>query len=348
MTTSLAPTDESIAKWTRVAERLLGVEGVTLENIDGGRNSRVYHLTGPSGEYCFKTYFRHASDARDRMDTEYSALRFLWDNGESCVPEPVAASAADDCAIYEWIDGERIEEPTAAEITAATKFIARLHRLKNRPGADRLRPASEACFSGAELVACLRRRLEPLAAREDPAELVSFIKDELVPTLETVCVRSRMMLAAVYDQELPREHRTLSPSDFGFHNALRRRDGGVVFLDLEYFGWDDPVKLICDFMMHPGMKVPADLKCAFASTVLREFPETVDRFEALFPLYGLKWCMILLNEFLPEHLARRRFAGMPDIEIAQRQIIQLEKARNMLRLVAESSPFPYGNKDRTH
>jgi hypothetical protein len=347
VTTSSAQTSQSTANLKRIAEQLLGVSEVALESIDGGRNSRVYRLIAPSAVYAFKTYFRHASDSRARMDTEFQALRFLWDNGECAVPEPIAAAEGEDCAIYEWIEGEKIEEPTEDQMREATSFIQRLHRFCKRPGAARLRPASEACFSGTALVDCLRSRLAPLMER-DHAELSAFLRQELSPTVEKICARSHEMMGDLFARELPAELRTLSPSDFGFHNALLRRGGSMVFLDLEYFGWDDPVKLIADFMLHPGMLVSPDRKCQFASATLREFPETMERFEALFPLYGLKWCLILLNEFLPAHLARRRFAGMSETEIAARQSEQLSKARTMLRLSADASPFRYGDKDRTN
>ena len=52
--------------------------------------------------------------------------------------------------------------------------------------------------------------------------------------------------------ELPQEWRSLVPSDFGFHNSLRRADGTLAFVDFEYFGWDDPVKLTADILLHPG------------------------------------------------------------------------------------------------
>ena len=38
----------------------------------------------------------------------------------------------------------------------------------------------------------------------------------------------------------------ISPSDFGFHNALRTNTGPV-FFDFEFSGWDDPAKTIIDF-----------------------------------------------------------------------------------------------------
>ncbi|HBE94415.1 MAG TPA: hypothetical protein DDW80_03040 [Desulfovibrio sp.] len=53
------------------------------------------------------------------------------------------------------------------------------------------------------------------------------------------------------------------------------------------------------------------------------------RLAALLPLFGLKWCMILLNEFLAADFARRTFSGerRDRAEVLRRQ---LDKARAML------------------
>ena len=55
--------------------------------------------------------------------------------------------------------------------------------------------------------------------------------------------------------------RVVSPSDFGFHNALRTEDGRLAFLDFEYAGWDDPAKLVCDFELQPAVPAPRVLVC---------------------------------------------------------------------------------------
>jgi hypothetical protein len=96
------------------------------------------------------------------------------------------------------------------------------------------------------------------------------------------------------------------------------------------------------------MSLSTAAKQRYAAAMLREFPEAVARFEAIYPMYGLKWCLILLNEFLPAHLARRKFAGLTDREIEARQSEQLNKAQNMLRLAADASLNPYGDQNRTN
>jgi len=66
------------------------------------------------------------------------------------------------------------------------------------------------------------------------------------------------------------------------------------------------------------------------------------RVEALYPLFGLKWCMIMLNEFLPNHIERNRFTERTATEIEAVQTRQLHAAEAMLeRVRGEADRFPY-------
>jgi hypothetical protein len=53
--------------------------------------------------------------------------------------------------------------------------------------------------------------------------------------------------------------------------------------------------------------------------------EMMERVQRLFPAFGIKWCCIVLNEFLRPDRERRQFAGATD----QRQT-QWDKARSLL------------------
>jgi hypothetical protein len=322
-------------------------EVVALEEAGGGRNSRVFRLTLESQAcYALKVYFRHASDDRARMDTEFASLAFLWENGVRNVPRPVAASQEDGLAIYAWIEGRKIgpQEVTAEAIEAAIGFVGRLADLRGRPGSRSLGPASEACFSGGALLENLWRRLAPLRGRAD-GDLGAFLEGEFVPALEWISDWSRKRAGEMFEPELDGKARTLSPSDFGFHNALENSSGEIFFLDFEYFGWDDPAKTVCDFLLHPAMVLPADLKRQFAKGVVRSFfwcDGLARRVEAFYPLFALKWCLILLNEFLPEQFLRRRFAGLSEAERCGKQAEQLAKAEAMLRTAkTEYEHFSY-------
>ena len=118
-------------------------------------------------------------------------------------------------------------------------------------------------------------------------------------------------------QRLPSAARCLSPSDFGFHNALAVAGDELVFFDFEYAGWDDPAKLLCDFFCQVEVPVNRQHLPALLTSVAAAVPAAGDlqrRVELLLPVYGLKWCCIALNDFTPAEDARRRFSSSDDVE----------------------------------
>jgi len=167
-------------------------------------------------------------------------------------------------------------------------------------------------------------------------ELGYFLDGEFGPILARVLERSRSKIAICLGgsaETINDESRTLSPSDFVFHNALRRPDGGLTFLDFEYFGWDDPVKTISDFLHHPAMMLTKNQRSRFLTGAVDVYGESiVARLDALYPLWGLKWCLIMLNEYLGSEAERRQFAG---IDVKSFRLDQLEKARGLLKSIGE-------------
>lgn len=359
MITSLAENDTRSLELTAAFSSLLGQPVSQIERIGGGRNSQVYRLSGtgttehPNG-YIAKLYFQHQADKRNRLQTEFSALSFLWENGLRCLPQPIAADHAQGFALYEYIEGQKLTsaEISQAEIDQSVQFLVRLKSLKDQPGSTALPPASEACFSVQAIVGNVEQRLGRLRSLDVTGEpyraLSDFLNRDFLPAFEEIVAWVQLTLQRAglsFVADLPASERTLSPSDFGFHNALQRSGGQVVFLDFEYFGWDDPAKMIVDFLLHPAVPPAEGLKHHFASTILAGFAEyghLAKRVELVYPLFGLKWCTILLNEFVPADLLRRGFAGGDALDRSELQLQQLAKAKQMLDRIRNSyEHFPY-------
>lgn len=308
-----------------IAETLLGVRATRAELVRGGGNNRIYRVETESGPIALKGYKVTDGDPRDRLGAEWAALDLVSRHLPGRVPRPVARDPATGWAAYEWIDGAKVADPTAAEIDTAVDFLKGLLALRRLPVARDLALASEAILSFAELMTQIGRRLQRLTAvPELPDDVRAFVEDGIRPAL------ARMSQATFEPTaELPHDRRVLSPSDFGFHNALRRPDGTLVFLDFEYFGWDDPTKLASDIHWHPGMALSAVGRARFAdglASIFGDDPGYARRLSVYRPLIGLRWCLILLNEFLPQGLARRRHAGQAE-DVAAARTRQLAKAR---------------------
>ena len=208
--------------------------------------------------------------------------------------------------------------------------------MRGRAVAGFHRDAAEACFSGREVEAQIRRRLAALRAQCDgEPELARFLGDSFAPLLEHVVNSAKGKMAAAgldFTATLPQEKRSLVPSDFGFHNSLRRADGTLAFVDFEYFGRDDPVKLTADVLHHPGTPQGPLQRDRFRSAALAIYGADASfgaRLEALYPLFGLRWGLILLNEFLPDRWRLRVAAGETE-SWAHAKTRQLSRARELL------------------
>jgi Ser/Thr protein kinase RdoA (MazF antagonist) len=285
-----------------VASALLGMRVDAVEARRGGGNNRVFRVRAGARSYALKGYPTTVDDPRDRLGHEFGGLTFLRRGGVTAVPEPLAADPVAGFALYDWIEGTPVSSHDATDIENAVSFLAQLDELSGDPAAAALPAAAEAVFRPAELDAQIAFRLERLAALPGDEPALRRLVPEIRAILRTLD----------RPDEAPVPRRTLSPSDFGFHNALRRPDGDLVFLDFEYFGWDDPVKLVCDVWWHPGMALGVadrELFVRLARPVYAADREWDERFARDLPRYGLRWALIVLNEFVPGVWERRRAAG---------------------------------------
>ncbi|MBZ5557442.1 MAG: aminoglycoside phosphotransferase family protein [Acidobacteriia bacterium] len=331
------------------SSRLLRHPVTSIVRLGGGGNSRTYDVRAGARRIAVKQYVARA-DGRRPMAAEFEGLSFLWRAGVRAIPRPLAADATAGCAAYAFVEGAPVARVGAADVDRAVRFLSQLRRLAAAPGSRRLPAASEACFSMQDILDSLDRRVRRLrAARRSHSGLRRFLDRDFAAARADIGAWARARLdgsALDLRRPLARGLRTLSPSDFGFHNARRRPDGSLVFLDFEYFGWDDPAKMVADFLLHPAMTLPEPLRRRFVDGVVRSFrgdPALRRRVEVVWGLYGLKWCLILLNEFVPRDLSRRRFAAARPAraDVARRR--QLRKAERLLATVTQHyARFPYG------
>jgi hypothetical protein len=290
---------------------------VTISRLStGGRNSRIWRVDSAGQAFALKQYPSRRDDPRDRLATEVGALRLMERYRIDTVPRVAGVDGERGYALLSWIDGRDVTAIDDADIDAAVVFLTAIHGLRGTPWAAGQPAAAEACLSGWEIERQIQGRLARLrdVARNE-AELVDFIDGSVADrfAFEAAKAQRRVTGAGLaFDAELPQEWRSLVPSDFGFHNSLRKLDGTLAFVDFEYFGWDDPVKLTADILLHPGRPLAAQQRGRFRQAATQLYggdPAFATRLSAYLPLFGLRWVLILLNEFIPERWQRRVLAG---------------------------------------
>lgn len=315
---------------------LCGHPLVALEPLKGGRNSRVWLLRGNGQNWVGKQYFCHPNDHRDRLGTEFGALRFLRAHAMVQVPEAIAYDRAAGMAVYSFLSGQAPLPGDPEHARAMGAFAKRLWDLRGAvTPADGIGFASEACLCAEEIVKQVRERFARLCACDPQtplaAEVIAFVEKRLAPALEHWKTMAVERLGTLGHQ-LPQRFWTLSPSDFGLHNTLAPASGPLQFLDFEYFGWDDPAKLLSDALLHCGLPLSPDQKRIVAREFKAIFSDAGNfaaRVRAYLPLLGLKWCCILCNEFVRSDMLRRRFVDT-GMDVRQTRARQLAKAGQML------------------
>lgn len=315
---------------------------VALERLTGGRNNRVFRVaTEDGGSLLLKLYHADQRDTRDRLRAEWNFLVHAWNLGIRNVPEPLARDQAVHAGLYGFLPGRRLlaGEVEPWHVDAALDLALAINA---KPvGHGGLDPGSEACFSIAEHIATIERRVARLAVLDPDAPYSAaadgFVRERLLPAWQGVraaLVNAVTRQGLTQEAMLPAEACCVSPSDFGFHNALVT-DGSVAFIDFEYAGIDDPAKLAADFFCQPEVPVPPSLFGAFVDRLIGGLglePVHAERCRLLLDAYRIKWACIILNDFLPLGSARRAYADPRPI--AARCAAQLALAETKLRDIA--------------
>lgn len=321
-------------------------EDFTWERLPGGANNRVYRLRDAERDRVLKWYFQNPQDPRDRFGNERGFYELLWEHGIRRTPEPIGWDPAHRLGLFTFVSDRKLKpfEIDADRVKEALDFVCELNTLRGDSQARGLGPGSEACFTFTEHLVCVDRRitrLSGLGPRDDlDLKAVQFVNEGILPLwreMRTRLVEKAERAGMNVGTALTEPQRCLSPSDFGFHNALLADNGQLRFFDFEYAGWDDPAKLICDFFCQPEIPVPGTLH----GMVVKHLAEAL-RLEApaemrawlLWPSYRIKWCCIMLNEFIRTDQKRRQFAGGEPAQPGRRSQ-QLHRAREVFEQTAE-------------
>ncbi len=250
--------------------------------LAGGLNNCGYQVAHDSGRLFLKHY-----SSKARLENEFRFLQLL-DGGWT--PRPVAKNDDLCLGLYEFIEGKSVQVPVPVTgVEQALQFLHSLQRL-NR---CQLPAASDACLKLREHWQAVLGRVERIDSALPP-EFAEEWSTHWLPRTK------RLSEFSAYPEVEPDEL-WVSPSDFGFHNALELGSGDYRFVDFEYAGLDDPSKVLSDFFAQP--RVPAPLEgLPFFVEILEK--KARQRLLWMWPVSVLKWSCIILKQLVP----RQNFA----------------------------------------
>ncbi|KZN54986.1 phosphotransferase [Pseudoalteromonas luteoviolacea] len=304
-------------------EQTLQQHNLQCTPVIGGANNLGVKIEAGGQTWFLKCFEATHHNTRQKQLNEFLFSQAIYNAGTLATPKPIAINTTHNVSLFEYIEGSKVEHATSSAVAAAISFVKSINSSTPR---QTLNIASESADSLLGFADIIKNRLDKFSHTcLDNTQL----SHEFQSTLNNIRRRYNTVT-----QEVPAhwvnkiDQNVVSPSDFGFHNAISR-DNQFYFIDFEYAGMDTAWKLFTDFFSQPA--VPVDIAYAKKFLSLAIFqPLKCNPQDTLkvFELTLLKWCLIMLNEFLPDVQARRIFSwNISCMEEQKRMLDKVQRAQ---------------------
>lgn len=297
-----------IPRFARYWAGELGANVEDMEQLSGGMNNSVFVCRSNHGSWVIKGYPCLTHGKRDRMQADVEFLRYCAEVAPGFTPILLEVDESRRCAVMEYIRGNTYTEghkPCEKDLEAAFRFYFMLNSDHKLATESISMDAAEGFLSLTQHMENVRERLTAMRTEHLPSRF-KHEADRLLGQLHALAEDIELRLdkkirAGIVEDAISPSERCVSPSDFGFHNAIQT-EAGIKFIDFEFGGWDDPAKLCTDFVLQ--QRNPVDLRPIEVAS--RLFPSRealmIGRIELLTEILSLKWFCIILGIFDPDKL----------------------------------------------
>ena len=309
---------KQLHQWFKVKDLIFGVENIKqikvfaeyiskkkiskVKRVEGQRNSQIYKIIYKSGLVgALKKYPDEIIDKRERLKREYLGLKLMKRDGFNYVSKILYADPNLNIIILKWINGEKPIKISNFDLKESTDFLKEIHQISKNKTENFPYNAVESCKSLKDIMDQIDYKLlNLLKVKNNSKKFKSFLRFIIKPTYKKLCNKMKSSkLFKFFIKPIAKRNEILSPSDFGFHNSLKT-SSKIFFIDFEYFGKDDPVKLVADFLLHPGMTLTNVQKRVWLKNVSKIFVDDknfINRLRFFIPFYAIRWSLIVLNDF---------------------------------------------------
>jgi len=304
---------------------LISIDPISI--IKSGKNSKIYKINTGKKIIILKSYY---GKNNTRIKKEFEFYQYLNQENIKNVITPIAFDFRNNFAAFPFIEGNKIKIIKKNHIVQFANFINKINQKNKYP--KKLGLATEGIMNRKNYIEICKKRINKLQLVDKKGLIKKdfhlFLTTKIIPKFNFFKkkINDRKILNHT-KYKLYKKDMIISPSDFGFNNAIVSGKK-IFFFDFEYSGYDDSVKLICDFYCQPNQKVSPKLKEIFKVKIIKNYKNYKELdylISELLPINYIKWCCIILNEFLPSKLNTRKHAGQLNKNSLQ---VQLTKAKN--------------------
>ena len=269
-----------------------------IKTLTGGINSKVSEIKSTSGEYIIVKQYKNTSEVYKRLNAEATFLEWSNNFAFNKTPILIEKNIVDNYIVMSKIFGKKYnksEKIDYNDIFSAIDFYKNINSHYNSIYSYYSIFAKD-CFSSIDdHLNDLENRIYLL----DPALIINDqLRKQSIKLKDQIFIKYNILISKIhknrddFKNKISTSDMKISPGDWGFHNALKRNQHDIIFLDFEYSGLDDPTKTIIDFFLQP--KYPVNTK--YYNLMATEMGFSLDdkvRIKFLYQLLNLKWITII-------------------------------------------------------
>ncbi len=288
--------------------------------ITGGRNNKIILAINKNNKYIIKCYSKKKISTYHR---EKFFLKFFNKNNIKNIPTYLF-SIKNNISVIEFVEGKKINKINNNHIMQACNFIKSINK-NNLKYKKKLPKASDSCLSYFEHLNLVRNKIKKLnrlvERKYQNEKIFFFLKNKLSPRFNFEEKYLKQNYSQLLNSKINKKEIIISPSDFGFHNMIQSKR--CFFIDFEYAGIDDPAKLICDFICQPDLQLSEKQVVFFLKNFKiknKNIKKIIQRSKILLNIHRIKWCCVMLNDFLPRYQASKIKAGLNNERVLEKQL----------------------------
>jgi thiamine kinase-like enzyme len=236
-----------------------------FKEIKEGINSKVYKIKVDKDNLVVKVYNKKNKFRIKREKIFYDYLRSIKNNN---IIKPIGFNIKFNLAIYPFIKGKKIKKITNNHIKELLNFLKQINKKKS----IKLPLAVDGIKNRDNHIKLCELKIDQMKKIKIDSlikkQFMFFLKKKIIPKFDKIKMNYyKQKTFNLKKNNLLKNDMIVSPSDFGFHNIIQSNNK-FYFLDFEYAGLDDPIKLICDFYCQPDQVLTQAQKKMF----IRNFP----------------------------------------------------------------------------
>jgi len=277
---------------------------IKIKKIKSNRNSIVFQLINFDKEkYFLKIYPHRKKIMNTSIDRETICLNTLKKMKITNVPTLYICNKEFNFIITSWLYGKKINNLDNFYLNSLYNFIFNIYKntkkLKKNDFSS-IPLAKDSVLEFEDLVRDIEKRLDRFRFNKDilPYEIKKIILEVEILFKHLVSKNNNYIKKNKIKFKVEMNKQFLSPSDMGQHNSIFKNKV-YSFYDFEYFGRDDPVKLLCDIILNPNTFKEKMLLNKFFIKFVNLFGDKkfIIRYKVTFRLHLLKWILIVLKKF---------------------------------------------------